>query len=171
MFQAMNQGWGNARMFADIQSNSTFKTLPSWTKWWMHNIAKPWPSSNKWWWCSRCIGKNHNKKWDFRNGKCSNSSSRWESKQKPRDGRMRWKWTLHSTRQKLRTNNSKLISLIARLLCLKSWWMILTLVFRTLNFCISWKGFRRESSLLKENRFVRLKQILKPWIRLGMKQN
>ena len=171
MFQAMNQGWGNARIFVVIKSNSTFRIQPSWTKWWMHSIVKPWPSSNKWWWCNRCIGKNHNKKWGFRNGKCNNSLNRWESKLKLRDGRMRWKWTLHSIRQKSHFSNNKLTSSIAHLLCLKLWWMILTLVSRTLNFCISSKEYKKEKSLLKESRFVRRSQILKLWIRLGMRPN
>lgn len=144
MFQAMNQGWANSSISFDIQNNSISKTRLRWIRWWMLNIAKRWPSNSIWWWCSKCTGRNLKKKWDFKNGRCSNNFSRSKSKKRLRDGKIKWRWKLALTRLSYLMKKSNPIFLTVPHLCLKLWWMIPIHASRILSFCISSRGYKKE---------------------------
>ena len=145
MFQAMNQGWGDASTNRYTQSNSTIKTWCSSTQIWMPNMLSRWINISKWWWPSKCNGSIHKNKWWREKCKWRLSSNSLSLRSRLKDGKMKWKCSKALSKPNLPMSNSKQIFSIVLHLCLKLWWMILILASRIPNFFISWRESKKDS--------------------------
>lgn len=145
MFQAMNQGWGDASTIQYTQSNSTIKTWCRSTQQWMPNMLNLSINISKWWWSSKCNGNIHRKKWGREKCKWRLNSNSLSLKSRHRDGKMRWRWNKVLIRPSLPMNSNRQTFSTVLLLCLKLWWMTLIQGSRIPNFSISWREFRKDS--------------------------